>query len=56
MTITLAESMQPDSVRAVYYELANLPDGKQLVCETDGDNTITIVLPNVSNWGTLVIE
>ncbi len=56
MTITLAESMQPDSVRAVYYELANLPDGKQLACETDGDNTITIVLPNVSNWGTLVIE
>jgi hypothetical protein len=56
LEITLPESMPAGNVRAVYYELANLPNGKLLKCKAAGEGAVTVVIPRVSNWGTLVIE
>jgi hypothetical protein len=56
LKITLPESMPANNVRAMYYELANLPHGKPLICTTTDDDEVTVTIPHVSNWGTLAIE
>ena len=55
LTVTLPSSIPVDQVVAVYYGPEYLPEGKRLRCERSGEHAVTLLVPRVSNWGTVVI-
>ena len=56
MTVTVPVALQSGALEVTYYELDNLPAGQSLSYNRSGDEVTVTITPDVSNWGTLIIE